>query len=404
MIGNIWSDLMQDAGRLQKLIKEHKELDRKAWLLALPKLEKQKDVYFKTDLGEAFVQTLTDKLEAGLAERRQAHNEKTVIESFSWEIRAEDEKELEKIALWLMNDVQNRKEKTKKKKTGSFLKRFRQTAIAACACLSVCFMTVWLREQIKSNLDRWKVQQMKVPTAEKEKTFMEENPETKMRAADHMEVSPDADASMKDREKQDETPAESRPKKLPQYEKMSDKYPELYGWLQIPETQIDMPIMRPKEDREFYLHHDFIGAESAEGALFVDQKSSSWPQDSNIVIYGHNMKNGHMFGMLKMYHDKDFFQAHRKIQFDTLYETGLYEAVAVLKTRILNEDEEGFRYYQFFNYQNEMEFQKCLEFIEKNQMFGTDSTLEYGDHILMLSTCEYSQENGRLVIVARKMD
>lgn len=46
MIGNIWSDLMQDAGRLQKLIKEHKELDRKAWLLALPKLEKQKDVYF----------------------------------------------------------------------------------------------------------------------------------------------------------------------------------------------------------------------------------------------------------------------------------------------------------------------------------------------------------------------
>lgn len=126
---------------------------------------------------------------------------------------------------------------------------------------------------------------------------------------------------------------------------------------------------------------------------------SDYSEFSEALLLGDNM-----FGTLKMYHDKDFFQAHRKIQFDTLYETGLYEAVAVLKTRILNENEEGFRYYQFFNYQNEREFQKCLEFIEKNQMFGTDSTLEYGDHILMLSTCEYSQENGRLVIVARKMN
>lgn len=64
------------------------------------------------------------------------------------------------------------------------------------------------------------------------------------------------------------------------------------------------------------------------------------------------MKNGHIFGTLKMYLNQEFFQAHREIRFDTLYENGIYEAVAVLKTRILNENENGFRYYQFFQYKN----------------------------------------------------
>lgn len=93
----------------------------------------------------------------------------------------------------------------------------------------------------------------------------------------------------------------------------------------------------------FYLHHDFKGAESTEGSLFVDTKSNIYPQDSNTVIYGHNMKNGHMFGTLQLYLDADYFQAHKKIYFDTLYEAGEYEAVAVLKTRLLNENEQGFR-------------------------------------------------------------
>ena len=124
---------------------------------------------------------------------------------------------------------------------------------------------------------------------------------------------------------------------------------------------------------------------------------------SNIVIYGHNMKNGHIFGTLNMYGVPDFFQEHQEIHFDTIYETGIYEAVAVLKTRIRDENEQGFRYYQFFRYENETEFQECADFVENNQLFETSDTLRYGDQILMLSTCEYSQENGRLVVVARKV-
>ena len=75
-----------------------------------------------------------------------------------------------------------------------------------------------------------------------------------------------------------------------------------------------------------------------------------------------------------------------------------------MKTRILNENEAGFRYYRFFNYSSRAQFQECLDFVKENQSFETDSVLEYGDCILMLSTCEYSQENGRLVVVAKKIE
>ena len=86
----------------------------------------------------------------------------------------------------------------------------------------------------------------------------------------------------------------------------------------------------------------------------MDAESSIYPQDDNTVIYGHNMKNGHIFGMLKMYG-------------------------------------------------NEKEFQECQDFMEANRMFETGSTLQYGEKIRMLSTCGYSQENGRLVVVAGKL-
>ena len=161
--------------------------------------------------------------------------------------------------------------------------------------------------------------------------------------------------------------------------------------------------MQPQKESDFYLSHDFKGSDSVEGALFVDAKNSLMHQDHNTVIYGHNMKNGHMFGTLDLYKNADYFQAHKKIHFDTIYETGIYEAVAVVKTRILQEEEPGFRYYQFFEYDDQQSFQTCQDFVKANQLFDAGSSLQYGDQILMLSTCEYSQENGRLVLVARKV-
>lgn len=193
---------------------------------------------------------------------------------------------------------------------------------------------------------------------------------------------------------------------LPKYRSFYEQYPDLFAWLKIPETGIDHPVMQSDDgqrgEKYFYLHRDYTGKKSEEGSLFVESQSSCWPQDDNTVIYGHNMSNGRNFGILENYKDQNFFKKHQTIQYDTIYETGTYQIAAVVLTRILYQEEEGFRYYRFYKYKTEEEFQQCTDFIKENQLYDTQVELQYGDQLLMLSTCEYSVPNGRLVIIARK--
>lgn len=445
-----WSELMHDADCLLNLIHRQGNLNETAWRAALQKLELQPGRSFRTELGRAFILALKEKLG---------------IELPKDQILVTGQKELERIAAWLMQDkqdqgmriegtyicqehpahtkytatrqeypvhieraaacreypihteqitrFQNRIAGTKSLRISTGV--LRQAAVVVFSCLSFCLMGIWLHGQVERNQNRWNLQQMKVSASKEADVFMAEQPQAQADAAVQPENRTKTGDNAKDTLGQSSgaqikaalpsSGAQTLPEILPQYKKMSVQYPELFGWLQIPGTQIDFPVMRTEgDDPEFYLHHDITGAESVEGALFVDTSSSSYPQDDNTVVYGHNMKNGHIFGTLKMYGVADFFRDHLEIHFDTLYETGVYEAVAVLKTRILNENEQGFRYYQFFQYENETEFQECVDFVEKNRLFETDSALQYGDQILMLSTCEYSRENGRLVVVARRME
>lgn len=382
----IWIQLMQDTDHLLRLLHEYRNTDGKDWMMVLAVLEKRPERYFKTEMGTAFILVLKEKLEVAASKDRQPACSPTAY--------MDDKKELEETARWLMEDTHRRSVKTKKEKLIIFRDCMRRAAVPVLASLSVLFMFIWMRERIASDMDKWSLQQMKVPDAGRTDMFAYENQET---AAEKEKVRLEKKAGV-------QSGRQTRPEKLPQYKKLSSEYPQFYGWLQIPDTQIDLPVMRAEEKSDFYLSHDFSGAQSPEGALFVDALSSIYPQDDNTVIYGHNMKNGHVFGTLKRYLDIDFFQDHREIRFDTVYETGIYEAVAVVKTRIRNENEQGFRYYQFYQYSSEEEFRECQDFVEENRIFETDSSLRYGDKILMLSTCEYSQENGRLVIVARKVD
>ena len=100
----------------------------------------------------------------------------------------------------------------------------------------------------------------------------------------------------------------------------------------------------------------------------------------------------------------EFCRAHQTFYYDTIYETGKYQIIAVLKSRVLYQEEEGFRYYQLFNYQTKAKFKECIEFMKQSQLYDLGETLQYGDKLLMLSTCDYSQENGRLVVVGKKIE
>lgn len=190
---------------------------------------------------------------------------------------------------------------------------------------------------------------------------------------------------------------------LEQYDILYSMYPDLVGWLKIEDTPMDYPVMQDRTGGEFYLKHDFEGRDDNKGSLFVSADAKIDPLDKNLVIFGHNVSDGSQFGELDRYLDKKFYKKHPTITFDTLYETGTYQIVAVVKTHVKTKEEEGFRYYWFRNYKNRGEFQNLLDFVEENQLYDTGEHLSYGDTTIMLSTCEYTVNNGRLVVIAKRI-
>ena len=165
----------------------------------------------------------------------------------------------------------------------------------------------------------------------------------------------------------------------------------------------DYPVMQDHTGGEYYLKHNFEGKDDNKGNPFVSADASIDPMDQNIVIFGHNVSDGSQFGDLDAYLDKKFYKKHPVITFDTIYETGQYQIVAVVKTHVKEKDESGFRYYWFRNYKNRKEFQNLLDFVEENRVYDTGEHLIYGDTTIMLSTCEYTVNNGRLVVIAKRI-
>lgn len=198
---------------------------------------------------------------------------------------------------------------------------------------------------------------------------------------------------------------EPEPEILEEYAALYEQNPELVGWITIPDTDIDYPVMQSsEEDPDFYLTHDFDRQEDSNGTPFLDARNQYQPRDTNLIIYGHNMKSGLMFGSLKKYLDEDYLKEHRTIQFNTLYEKGTYEIIAVCLAKVEYQDEEVFRYYNFMNASSEQSFQEYLDNITKLSVYDTPIEAEYGDQLLTLSTCNNYTEDGRMFLVAKRRD
>lgn len=188
---------------------------------------------------------------------------------------------------------------------------------------------------------------------------------------------------------------------LGKYTELHKENADMVGWLSIPGTEIDYPVMQ-KAGNEYYLHHDFYGEENRHGCLFVkDIADVNTPGDC-FIIYGHNMKDGTMFGDLDEYRSEGYYQEHSVLKFDSLYEEREYEIMAVFLSHVYKEGEEGFRYYDFYTADTEEAFQEFYENVMENALYDTGVTAAYGDTFLMLSTCAYHEEDGRLVVVAKR--
>lgn len=167
---------------------------------------------------------------------------------------------------------------------------------------------------------------------------------------------------------------------------------EVVGWVTIPETNIDYPVVKAA-DNDFYLGHDFEKNKNRSGSIFMDFRNSPELKEKNIILYGHHMKDGSMFNNINKYKNKDFFYQNNLIRFDTLYEDYIWEVFSVYVTDV------NFNYIQT-KFPNDGQYLEFLKTINQKSIYKTEIEFSDDDVILTLSTCSYEFENARTVIHA----
>ena len=179
---------------------------------------------------------------------------------------------------------------------------------------------------------------------------------------------------------------------------------DMAGWLQIPDTNIDYPIMWTPEDENYYLRKGFDGKYDKAGCLILDTDSKVDPATTNLIIHGHNMKAGTMFGKLEKYKDAEYGASHNTIYLYTPETLRTYDVVAVFRSQVFKKSDTVFKFYKFFEADSEEEFLNFYNNIKEMSLYDTGVTAEYGDRFITLSTCSYHVDNGRFVVVAKEVE
>ena len=190
-------------------------------------------------------------------------------------------------------------------------------------------------------------------------------------------------------------------KVLEQFKDLYLQNNDLVGWISVPGTDIDYPVVQRKETIDYYLRRDYYGKYDSHGCIYVREVCDVNTPSDNVTIYGHRMKDNTMFGQLARYEKKSYWQENQYIYFDTLTEFHTYQIISVFTTTA--SVGEGFQYHLFVDALAPEDMQKYLANCKANAIYDTGLTAEYGDKLITLSTCEYTHENGRLVIVAKRI-
>jgi len=180
---------------------------------------------------------------------------------------------------------------------------------------------------------------------------------------------------------------------------------DIVALIEIEGTNINYPVLQT-DDNSYYMTHNYKKKKSKDGAIFLD-KDYDWSLPStNLLIYGHNnIGSSEMFSELMKYKKESFYKKHKKINFITNDEEAEYEIISVFLSRVYYKHEKNvFRYYYFINANNKQDFDNYINNCKKASLYKIKETAAYGEELMTLSTCEYSKTNGRLVVVAKKVE
>ena len=268
----------------------------------------------------------------------------------------------------------------KSKKITRFIKRFLLTVIGVCL-FQIGRECYWFIQYKTQQNDMKKTIEVQV-----------EYPAPSSDVTSETEISAPVDTNI--------VQIESKPDMLSRYVSLYEENHDLIGWVTIEGTKIDYPVMQSYDD-EYYLYHDFYGEDSKYGCLYVKNQADI-VENTNFIIYGHNMKDGAMFGNLDLYMKRSFYLEHPIISFDTLYEERTYEIIAVFQSQVYNADDDVFKYYKFYQAETQEKFNDFYDTIKKLSLYDTGVEAECGDTFLTLSTCAYNTTDGRFVVVAKR--
>lgn len=184
---------------------------------------------------------------------------------------------------------------------------------------------------------------------------------------------------------------------LQKYSEYVDVYPDLVGWISIGNIKVDYPVVRSPDpsDQLKYLDKGPDESASVSGSIFLDFRNSIDASDRHTIVYGHNMKNGSMFGQLDLYLGRTFFSDHLIIRYDTLYEELEWEVFNVFETTT------EFYYIETYFSTDEDFVNLMMQCVYKSYYRDNTTVITAEDRVLTLSTCTNDIADGRLVIQAK---
>lgn len=164
---------------------------------------------------------------------------------------------------------------------------------------------------------------------------------------------------------------------------LKEKNSDFVGWLTVPGTNIDYPVMQTNDNPDFYLRKNFYKRYSLAGTLYAEEGCDISTPSDNITIYGHHMQNGTMFENLAKYEDEEFYKEHKYMTFDTLDYYAKYEIVAVYKSQVYTGEEDEFPYWAFINAQGQSNFDTFFDEVEERELYSIDTEYKFGDKFLL---------------------
>ena len=180
----------------------------------------------------------------------------------------------------------------------------------------------------------------------------------------------------------------------PTLEDLKKKNPDVKAWLQVPETNIDYPVVQGQDDME-YINKNVYGEFELSGAIFLSCLNKDDFSDPYNLVYGHNMKNGGMFADVVDFTNKKYFDEHKKGKLYLTNETKKIQFFACMKvtasdTKIYHPD--GYR---------KENLDDLLIYIREHAVQYRDLNVTKEDSLIALSTCSEAETNGRVVLIGK---